>query len=139
MTNLALSIALQASLLTAGGHNYDQAYQKMRVTGRPLLVLVGADWCPGCRKMKNSILPEVRRKGRLQKVEYVVVNTDEERDLAGKLMHGNSIPQLILFEKVGSKWTRKQLTGAQSVDQTASFVTRPEQAAQSDAQPTRRQ
>ena len=124
MTNLALSIALQASLLTASGHNYDQAYKETCKSGRPLVVLVGADWCPGCVTMKNSILPAVRRKGRLEKVEYVVVNADQDRALAGKLMRGDSIPQLIMFQKVGSKWTRQQLTGAKSVDETVSFLGR---------------
>jgi len=78
--------------------------------------------------MKNSVLPELQRHGRLNKVEYAYVNTDQQKDLAGKLLKGNSIPQLIMFEKVGSHWTRKQLTGAQSMDDTTSFLSRAKQS-----------
>ena len=135
MTTLALSIALQASLLTASGHPYQAAYSKTCESGKPLLVLVGADWCPGCRTMKNSVIPELQRHGRLSKVEYAEVNTDQQKALAGKLLKGNSIPQLIMFEKVGTKWTRKQLIGAQSTNETGSFVARAKQAQPPKAAP----
>ena len=124
MTNLALSIALQASLLTAGGHthNYKEAYNNTVQSGRPLLVLIGAEWCPGCRTMKNSVIPALEKKGKLAKVEFAYVNADSQGDLAGKLMSGTSIPQLIIFQKNGKGWTRHQLTGPQSVEETVSFV-----------------
>ena len=47
-----------------------------------LVVLVGADWCPACQRMKNASLPQVAKRGALSKVAYAVVNTDHEHALA---------------------------------------------------------
>ena len=126
MTNLTLSIVLQAASLMTGGHQsshqYNQAYQQTAETGRPLLVLVGADWCPGCRQMKDSVLPQLEQQGTFNKVTLAYVNTDQQQELAGRLMHGGSIPQLILFKKTGKGWMRQQLTGAHSLGDTKNFI-----------------
>ena len=52
------------------------------------------------------------------------VNSDKQHELAGKLMQGQSIPQLILFRKTATGWSREQLTGAHSVQETQSFISR---------------
>ena len=126
MTNLTLSIVLQAAALMTGGHQsthqYNQAYQQTAETGRPLLVLVGADWCPGCRQMKDSVMPQLERQGTFKKVALAYVNSDQQQELAGKLMQGGSIPQLILFKKSGKRWVRQQLTGAHSLGDTKNFI-----------------
>lgn len=121
MTALTLAAAVQISLLstTAG---YADAHTAMLETGKPLVVLVGADWCPGCRTMKTSVLPELRRRGRLDGVAFATVNTDEENGLARKLMRGGSIPQLVMYRKTAAGWRRSQLTGAQSVENVEAFI-----------------
>lgn len=124
MIQLTLNILLQAAAVTAGGQDYATAYKEMTETGRPLVVLIGADWCPGCRVMKQAAMPELEKQGGLSNVAYAYVNADHQSKLAGKLMQGTSIPQLILYHKTPSGWQRQQLTGAQSVTDIEAFLQR---------------
>jgi thiol-disulfide isomerase/thioredoxin len=124
-----LSIVLQASIAATGANTYPAAYQRTTETGRPLVVLVGADWCPACVVMKNNVIPQVEKQGGLEKVNFCVVNTDQQNDLAKKLMRGGSIPQLIMFRRTRRGWVRKQLDGAKSINETQSFVSVPEETA----------
>jgi thioredoxin-like negative regulator of GroEL len=141
MNALVLSVVLQ--VVGAGGGaapaSYDEAYRAAQANGRPLVVLVGADWCPGCQTMKGGVLARMLRTGKLSWVNYAVVNTDRERELAGKLMRGNSIPQLIVFSKQsGTEWSRDQITGATGEDTVAAMIDRAAKAsevASADAAP----
>lgn len=122
MTGLTATVALQALILATGASPYKDALKTTEDTGRPLLVLVGADWCPACHAMKNSTMPRLESTGKLRGVAYTFVNTDRDSDLAGKLMRGSSIPQLVLFEKTPAGWRRAQLVGAQSEAQVQAFI-----------------
>jgi thioredoxin-like negative regulator of GroEL len=119
MTSLALSIVLQAAVVAATPQaapaHYARAYHQSVETGQPLVVLVGADWCPGCQTMKTSVVPQLRRRGALTRVAFAHVNTDRQRTLARQLMSGSSIPQLWMFYRTANGWQRRQLTGAHSV------------------------
>ena len=113
---------MQVSFLTTGANTYDQAYKDTNETGRPLVVLVGADWCPGCQTMKHSVIPQLARRGSLSSVAFATVNTERQEALAGRLMHGGSIPQLIMYVKTDNGWERKQMTGARSVEEVEAFL-----------------
>jgi len=101
---------------------YADAYKQTAETGQPLVVLVGASWCPACQSMKTSIMPSVAAQGGLDKVAFAYVNTDQQNELAGKLMEGGLIPQLVMFEKTDDGWKLKRLVGAQSVSAVVRFV-----------------
>jgi thiol-disulfide isomerase/thioredoxin len=121
--HLTLNMLMSVAALNAGTQDYATAFKQTEETGKPLVVLVGADWCPGCRTMKNSTMPQVEKKGLLNKVAFAHVNTDHDGSLAGKLMKGGSIPQLVMFQKkADGTWTRKQLTGAQSPGSVEAFL-----------------
>jgi thioredoxin-like negative regulator of GroEL len=126
MTSLAIAAVVQASLLaatpTATPSDYSRAYQQSLTTGRPLVVLIGADWCPGCVVMKNRTIPEVARAGGLANVEFAYVDVDRQRKLAGQLARGQSIPQLIRFCPSERGWQSQVLTGAHPVEEVARFV-----------------
>ena len=122
MTSLTLASVLQLSLLSTGAETYAEAHKINAETGRPIVVLIGAEWCPGCRTMKNSVIPTAARKGLLEKVAYAQVNTDKEGKLARKLMQGHSIPQLIMYRKTADGWRRYSLVGAQSVEKIEAFL-----------------
>ena len=138
MTTLTLSLILQASIMAAGDQTYDAAYHKTAANGQVLVVLIGADWCPGCRTMKTAVIPQLEKQGALKKVNFACINTDQQHELASKLMKGGSIPQLVLFRKTDTGWKREQMTGAHSVSETKSFIEQgaaPEKATAAAAQP----
>jgi len=132
------SIVLQASIAATGASTYPTAYQQATETGRPLVVLVGADWCPACVQMKNNVIPQLEKQGGLEKVNFCCINTDQQNDLAKKLMRGGSIPQLIMFRRTrNGGWLRKQLNGAQSITETQSFVSVPAETMPTVTAPSR--
>lgn len=121
MSSLTLAVALQVSLIAHSGTSYSAARQVHLETGRPLVVLVGADWCPGCQKMKRQVLPQID-EALLGQVALTIVDTDEQSKLARKLMRGSSIPQLIVYRMTPDGPRRKALVGAQSVQRVEAFL-----------------
>ena len=119
-----LAALLNVSLLTtANPTSYDEAYRLATADeGRPLVVLVAADWCPACQMMKQSVMPQLQQRGSLSRVAFAVINTDRESRLAGQLMQGNTIPQLVMYTKSDKGWSRRQLTGSQSVTDVEGFL-----------------
>ena len=47
----------------AGPQEFGTARQNAETNGTPLVVIVGADWCPACVRMKNNTLPQVENLG----------------------------------------------------------------------------
>ncbi len=129
MTGLAAGILLQMALLTTSAQPYDQALTSAKADGQPLLVLIGADWCPGCRTMKHSVLAGMEQRGRLKDVNYAVIDADRDAALARQMMRGNSIPQVIVFSKTADGWHREQVTGAVSEGHVQGMLARATAAA----------
>ena len=102
--------------------SYAQAHQETIETGKPMVVMVGADWCGPCQTMKKQVLPEVRRHGVLKQVSFASVNTDREAALAKKITGGGPIPQLIMFRRTRTGWLRRKLLGRQSVKSVEKFI-----------------
>jgi hypothetical protein len=65
------------------------------------------------------------RQGVLTKISFATVNTDREQALAGRLMRGGAIPQLVMYRRTAAGWQRQQLTGAQSAEAASSFLGTP--------------
>ena len=124
MLGLTASTIMQVALLATAGGDYQEAFEKADKEGKPLLVLVGTNWCPGCRVMKQETIPEFRRTGGLNNVVFTQVDADAKPELSSKLLRGNSIPQLVLYTKVGKLWRRTQLTGAHSPTEISGFLKR---------------
>ena len=122
MIGLTASVAMQVALLATSASAYQDAYDQADKEGKPLLVLVGADWCPGCRTMKDEMIPELKRDGGLSQVVFATVNTDEKPGLSRRLLRGTSIPQLVLFTRTGRSWRRSQLTGVHEAGMIRQFI-----------------
>jgi thiol-disulfide isomerase/thioredoxin len=137
MTSLVLTAVFQAAILVTPGQDYSTAYQKSLDTGRPLVVLLGAPWCPACLTMKNSVLPEVVQNNGLKDVEFTYVDVDQNLSLANRLAQGRSIPQLIRFEKTTKGWDRQYLFGIQTSDAVTTFVKGKPHAQASSAAPVK--
>jgi thiol-disulfide isomerase/thioredoxin len=118
-----VAFVLQAALLVSGAQTYEQAFEESQSSGKPLVVLVGADWCPGCVTMKGSVMPRMQASGYLRPVNYAHIDADSE--LAGQLLRGNSIPQLIVFsQSADGKLHREYLVGATSDQSVAAAIDR---------------
>ena len=120
--HFAFSAMIQISLLSTGASEYAEAHKAHSATGRPMVLLVGAEWCPGCVQMKNSVLPRVARRGLLRKVAFAHVNTDRDSRIAKSVMQGGTIPQLIMYRKTPSGWKKHMLVGVQSPEQIEAFI-----------------
>ena len=47
-------VLAEASAVAQGAETYAEAYRLANQTGRPMVVLVGAEWCGPCRNMKQT-------------------------------------------------------------------------------------
>lgn len=115
-----LSLVLVAALITVAGtsptspHNYAEAYRKSQIEGKPLMVIVSAQWCPACHTLKDTTIRDLEASGQLSEVNLAVVDRDVEPELARQLMREQRIPQIIVFSKSDSgRWERSQLIGFQ--------------------------
>ncbi len=122
MTALTLTALLQVSVLATGAETYADAHRITAETGQPMVVMVGADWCPACQAMEQNIIPQVRQRGILRRVAFAIVNVDRERELATQLTAGGPIPQLIVFHQTTTGWRRRVLIGGQTVETVESFI-----------------
>jgi thioredoxin-like negative regulator of GroEL len=124
-------------LFAANPASYQAALQDAQAKQRPLLVLIGANWCPGCQTMKTRVLPSLARRGELQAVSFATVDTDSEVETAKQLMRGGSIPQLIVFSRMADgRWHREQLTGEASESAVQSLIARAIKAQQAAGETT---
>ncbi len=122
MTTLLMAVVLQASVASSGEKSYTEAYHQSTKSGRPLVVMLGADWCPACVKLKNTIMPQVAQTGGLKDVELAYVDVDKEPGLAKQLVRGSSIPQIVRFERGPKGWESDHMVGAQSPGKVAEFI-----------------
>jgi thioredoxin-like negative regulator of GroEL len=114
MTSLAVAMLLQTAIVSTGAQTYEEAYREHYASGKPMLVLVGADWCPACVSMKTGTLANMERKGKLKNVAFSMLNVDRQDRLARHMMQGGSVPQLVLYTKTDKGWETRRLIGAQS-------------------------
>ena len=124
-SGLAAVLIIQQAIFAANPISYQAALKDAQVQHRPLLVLVGATWCPGCQTMKQTVMPGLQREGGMREITYTTVDADSDRDVASQLMRGSSIPQLIVFAKQpDGKWHREQITGETNAAQVKSLIAR---------------
>jgi len=115
MLTLLIAVVL-ANFSTASARplDYSSAYQESQANGKPLMVIISAEWCPACHTLKDTTIKDLEASGQLSEVSVAVVDRDAQPELANKLMRGQRIPQIIVFSKADSgRWERSQLTGFQ--------------------------
>ncbi len=111
---MALLVAFTANSGDEDG-SYAKAYKKAQDENKPLVVLVGADWCQACRIMKADTIEPMKRDGMLEDVVFTIVDRDAEPELAEKLMGtATSLPQLVVYTKNDTGWKRTAVGGIQS-------------------------
>lgn len=110
---------------TAPG-DYTLAYKKSVEEDKPLMVVVGAEWCPACEVLKKTTIADMQKTGELDKVSLAVVDRDEEPELTKQLMGDEKmIPQIIVYHKDSKgSWRRRKLTGYQPAQPIRSLLRR---------------
>lgn len=137
MMSIGFAALVQAAVLVTGAdsESYADAHERVMSTGQPMVVMVGADWCPACQVMKNQVLPRVRERGILAKVAFAIVNLDRERELGAQLTNNGPIPQLLMYRKTSAGWRLRRLIGGQSEGAVESFIDEGIAADQQKKQP----
>lgn len=124
MIGWSASVTVQVALLVTMADSYQEAYEQATEEGKPLLVLVGAEWCPGCRTMKRENIPALEKNGGLEQVVFTTVDSDEKPTLTGRLLRGNAIPQLVMLTQTATGWRRARLTGVHAPKEIRQFIDR---------------
>ena len=124
MTALTATLILHMSVVSANPQSYADAQKASMESGKPLLVLVGAQWCHACVDMKSAVVPELQRRGAFNGVNFAQVDIDRQRSTAKELTNSGSIPQLILYRKAetGTGWRKWEVTGLQTPEAVEQFI-----------------
>ncbi len=107
-------------------HDYTLAYKKSVNEHKPLMVVVGAEWCPACNVLKDTTIKSMEANGELDNVSVALVDKDQQPALAAQLTKGEQlIPQIIMFSQdEQGKWQRRKLTGYQPKQPIRSLIRR---------------
>lgn len=96
-------------LLSLGQVSYADAYQAAADGSQPLVVVVSAKWCPHC--------PAMVRNARASGVRHAVVDYDQQRPIASKLLSRVVLPALVVLRRGRNGWLKREYFGVQSIDQ----------------------
>ncbi len=123
-TGVSTSPTAQETTTHPSDQNYTLAYKQSVEEDKPLMVVVGAPYCPACQVLKQTTIADMTRSGELDSVSVAVVDRDAEPELAKQLMADEKmIPQIILFSKSSDgHWKRRRLMGYQPIQPVRSLL-----------------
>jgi protein disulfide-isomerase len=107
--------------LTNWSYDVKAAFAQSKTTGKPVLLMLTADWCGPCQVLKKSVLalPDVDK---LVHEKYTPVvwdltePTDADIELANKWEAGQAIPELLIFDAQG-KTPMRRIVGVVSQEE----------------------
>ncbi|EMI20642.1 thioredoxin, partial [Rhodopirellula maiorica SM1] len=88
---VSLLLALVLSSVTSEQQmqqNYASVYKQSIEENKPLMVVVGAEWCPACHVLKDSTIKQMAQTGELDEVCVAVIDKDRDPELAKQLTQG---------------------------------------------------
>lgn len=102
--------------------DYRDAHKQVLKTGQPLVVLVSAEWCGPCQRMKRS-LATANRDGLVDRFVVCLVDADKQPKLARQFMaRGRGVPQLVVWRKHKGRWWRRRSVGYHSPAQIRAIL-----------------
>ena len=122
MTSLTLAALLGVTSLSHGWNEYTVAYDTAVRSNRELLVLISADWCGACRKLKQQLGSNPQLKPLLEPYLCTIVDVDRQPELARALGGQGGIPLLIAYSKTPRGWVRREMRGYPSVKKLTKFL-----------------
>ncbi|QDV40520.1 Thioredoxin [Stieleria neptunia] len=116
MVSLLLAVVLGSVTSASLKTDYAEAYRESVAQDKPLMVVVGAPWCPACNVLKQTTLEPMAQTGELDEVSVAVLDRDANPELVKQLTKGERmLPQIIMFTRTGGgEWKRHQLKGFQT-------------------------
>jgi thioredoxin 1 len=82
-------------------HDYQQALAEAQQTGRPLLVVFSATWCPPCKVMKREVWPDAQ-VSELVEAGYIPLHVDVDEQSQSPVVSRyqvRSIPSIFVVGK----------------------------------------
>jgi thioredoxin-like negative regulator of GroEL len=122
MTGIALAALLQLTVAVSDSP-YQEAVKRSMASGKPVLILVGAEWCHYCKIVERDVLPVLKKRGIMDQVEYVYLDYDRDRRLVAATLRGEIVPEMVMFRKTESGWKRGDISGAYKIEDVEPFVT----------------
>lgn len=113
MIHVTLALCLVVTF-TDKNLNYEQGFEKAEKEKKALMIFIGARWCASCQVMKRDTMGPMQESGDLKELVVVYIDKDERPELAEQLMKGETLPQVVLFNKEKENWKRFSLTGMQN-------------------------
>ncbi|TWU56535.1 Thioredoxin [Rubripirellula tenax] len=102
---------------------YAEAYEQSVTEQKPLMVVVGAPWCPACNVLKDTTIKQMAQTGELDSVSLAVINKDDDPELVKQLTGGDKmLPQIIVFTQEDGRWQRRKLMGYQPKQPVRSLI-----------------
>lgn len=124
MLHLAMALMFAATNASDKPLQYEDAFAKADKEEKPLLIIVGAQWCASCQIMKKETMQPMKDSGALDKVVVTYIDKDKRPELAEKLMRGPTLPQVVVYSKNTGSWKRYSVTGMQSKKRVAELLGR---------------
>lgn len=115
MVSLLLAVVLGSVTSASLKTDYAEAYRESVAQDKPLMIVVGAPWCPACNVLKQTTLEPMAQTGELDEVSVAVLDRDSNPELVEQLTKGERmLPQIIMFSRTdGGQWKRHHLKGYQ--------------------------
>ena len=115
MVSLLLAVALCSVTSASLKMDYADAYRESVAQDKPLMVVVGAPWCPACNVLKQSTLEPMAQTGELDEVSIAILDRDADPELVQEVTKGERmLPQIIMYTRSDDgQWKRRQLKGYQ--------------------------
>ena len=116
----ALSIAVNAAPPSkAWSTSVEASLATAQRTGRPVLVMFSASWCPPCNMMKSDVFPTTGVQTALKQWIPVYVDVDENKPVA-RQYNIDSMPTFVLLDPAGNELVRRP--GAMAPNDFVSFI-----------------
>ena len=74
MVSLLLAVVLGSVTTAPIKTDYAEAYKESVAKNKPLMVVVGAPWCPACNVLKQSTIEPMAKTGELDQVSVAVLD-----------------------------------------------------------------